>query len=98
MSTTKTTVLMDFYADWCAPCQRISPFLTHLAQEFQDRIRLIRVNVDTDSVMVDKYNIYSLPTVVFVTGGHETARIVGAKTEDEYRNTLIKTLRKRPAK
>ena len=91
----KRTGLLEFYADWCAPCLRVSPIVAELAHEFEDRIRLVRVNVDTDSALVDKYRVYSLPTVVFLVGGREVDRMIGAKTKGKYRAAIIKSLRKR---
>jgi thioredoxin 1 len=88
------TVLLDFYADWCAPCRRVSPLLAKLAREFEGKIRLVRVNVDTESVRVDKYEVYSLPTVVLVLNGREIERIIGAKSKEHYRAAIIRTLKK----
>jgi thioredoxin-like negative regulator of GroEL len=73
--------------------------LADLAHEFQGKIQLVEVNVDTESVMVDKYGVYSIPTVVFVQNGHEMHRIIGAKTKNQYRNAMLKLLQsKRRAK
>ncbi len=74
---------------------RVSPIVAKLAHEFGSKIRLIRVNVDADSVLVDKYRVYSLPTVVFVVGGREVDRMIGAKTKGKYRAAIVKSLRKR---
>lgn len=94
MNSRKTT-LLEFYADWCAPCLRVSPMVAELAHEFEGKIRLVRVNVDTDSALVDKHRVYSLPTLVFVVSGHEVDRMIGAKTKAKYRTAIIKSLRKR---
>ena len=91
----KRADLLEFYADWCAPCVRVSPIVAKLANEFGSKIRLIRVNVDTDSALVDKYQVYSLPTVVIVVGGREVDRMIGAKTKVKYRAAIVKSLRKR---
>jgi thioredoxin 1 len=68
--------------------------LERLAQEFEGKIRLARVNVDADSVMVDRYRVYSIPTIVLVLDGHEIDRIIGAKGKDQYRAAIIRSLRK----
>ena len=95
----KALVLLDFYADWCAPCRLVSPLLAELAHEFKEKTRLVEVNVDTESEMVNKYGVYSIPTIVFVQNGHETHRIIGAKTKNQYRNAVVKLLQnKRRAK
>jgi thioredoxin-like negative regulator of GroEL len=72
----------------------VSPLLKRLAHEFEGKIRLVRVNVDADSLMVDRYRVYSIPTIVFVSDGREVDRIVGAKGKDQYRAAIIKSLRK----
>jgi thioredoxin-like negative regulator of GroEL len=57
------------------------------------------VNVDTESEMVNKYGIYSIPTVVFIQNGQEMHRIIGAKTKNQYHNAIVKSLHgKRRAK
>jgi thioredoxin 1 len=85
-------VLLEFYADWCAPCQLASPILEELANEFKSRIKFVRVNVDMDSALVEKYEIYSIPTVVIIQKGKEISRLAGAKTKDQYQQaiTLLK--------
>lgn len=93
-------VLLDFYADWCAPCQEVSPVLEELAHEFEGKIRLARVNVDArkNEALVEKYEVYSLPTVVFVRDGREVNRITGAKGKEQYRAAVIMTLKDRSAR
>jgi thioredoxin 1 len=92
---TGALVLLDFYADWCAPCRIVSPLLATLAHEFEEKTRLVKVNVDTNSDMVNKYGVYSIPTIVFIRNGREIDRIIGAKTKDKYRNAIIKSLQKK---
>ena len=91
----KRPALLEFYADWCAPCLRASAIIEDLAHEFEGKIRLVRVNVDTDTVMADKYHVYSLPTVVFLANRREAERMVGAKTKGKYRAAIVKLLRKK---
>jgi thioredoxin-like negative regulator of GroEL len=73
--------------------------LAELAREFKEKIRLVEVNVDTESEMINKYGVYSIPTIVFVQNGHEMHRIIGAKTKNQYRSAMVKLLHgKRRAK
>jgi len=91
--------VLDFYAGWCAPCRVVSPLLARLAHEFEEKLRIVKVDVDTSSDMVDKYGVYSIPTIVFLRNGREIERIIGAKTKNQYRNAIIKFLqKKRPVK
>jgi len=94
-STVEAVELLDFYADWCAPCQIVNPILEELASEFKERIRLVKVNVDVDSALVEKYEVYSIPTLVFVRNGSEINRIVGAKGKQRYHSTILESLKPR---
>jgi thioredoxin 1 len=81
-------VLLEFYADWCAPCKRASPILEELAHEFEGKVRFVRVNVDLDNELVEKYEIYSIPTVVLLQERKEVSRVAGAKTKDQYQEAI----------
>lgn len=83
-----TPVLLEFYADWCAPCHVASPILKELAHQFKSKIRFVRMNVDLDSVLVEKYEVYSIPTVVIIQKGKEVSRLAGAKTKEQYQQAL----------
>jgi thioredoxin 1 len=82
--------MLEFYADWCAPCHLVSPILRKLANEFEDKIRLVRVNVDFETALVQKYEVYSVPTVVFIRNETEMSRITGAKGRDLYREAVLR--------
>jgi len=88
-------VMLDFYADWCAPCQEVSPVLAELAHEFEGKICLARVNVEAkpNTELVERYEVYKLPTVIFIRHDSEISRIVGAKSKDQYRTAVIETLK-----
>lgn len=58
--------IIDFYADWCGPCRRLSPILEELAEEYQDSIYIYKVNVDDNKEIAEVFGITSLPTIVFV--------------------------------
>ena len=87
-------VLLEFDAGWCVPCQKVSPVLKDLAQKFKGKIRLVTVDVDTSSEMVDKYGVFSIPSVIFVRNGREVNRIVGAKSRSHYRAAIINSLKR----
>lgn len=87
--------VLDFYADWCAPCQIVNPILEQLVTEFKERIRLVKIDVDIDSALVEKYEVYSIPTLVFVRDGREISRIVGAKDKRQYHSTILESLKPR---
>ena len=75
-------VLIDFYADWCMPCTLLSPRVEEIAQERED-IKVVRVNVDNEQVLSNKYEIMSIPTLVLIKDGKELNRIVGLVDKEE---------------
>ena len=72
-------VMVDFWAPWCKPCDAIEPHLRALAAEWEDRVRLVRVNVDDNLAVSGRYDVLSLPTVVLFAGGEPKARVYGAQ-------------------
>lgn len=75
-------VLIDFYADWCMPCTLLSPRVEEIAQE-RDDIKIVRVNVDNEQELSNKYEIMSIPTLVLIKEGKEVNRIVGLVDKEE---------------
>jgi thioredoxin len=71
-------VLVDFYADWCAPCRRLAPVIDELAEEFDEDLRVVKVNVDDNASLAVQYGIQSIPTLIFFKGGQPVAKTVGA--------------------
>lgn len=71
-------VLIDFYATWCAPCRTMEPVLDGLAEEFENRIRFLKVNVEEEPALVEALGISSVPTLVLVNGGKVLALYKGA--------------------
>ena len=71
-------VFVDFYADWCGPCKMMSPVIDKLAEEYEGRIKVGKVNVDENGDLAVKYGIMSIPNMVFFKNGEVVDRIVGA--------------------
>jgi thioredoxin 1 len=82
--------ILEFYADWCAPCHLVSPILKELSSEFEDTIGLVRVNVDFEKALVEKYEVYSVPTIIIIRDGTEVSRITGAKDRGIYRTAILR--------
>ena len=70
------TVLIDFYADWCAPCKMLSPIIEGVAEENND-IKVAKINVDELQELAIKYEVMSIPTLVVIKNGQEVNRSVG---------------------
>ena len=74
-------VLIDFYADWCSPCKLMNPILDELEKEYPD-LKIVKINVDEDSAMVQQYNISSVPTYILLKeDGEIVSFVVGAKAK-----------------
>ena len=73
-----TPVLVDFWAEWCAPCKMVAPVLEDLAAEYDGKIKFIKVDVDTSPETAMKYGIRSIPTLLVFKGGSPVDQVVGA--------------------
>ena len=71
-------VLVDFWAEWCAPCKMIAPTVDEIANEFDGKLKVGKVDVDSNPKVSSKYQIRSIPSIVFFKDGKVTDQIVGA--------------------
>ena len=71
-------VFVDFYADWCGPCEMKSPVIDKLADEFDGRIKVGKINVDDESEIAAQFGIMSIPNMKFFKGGKVVDEVVGA--------------------
>ena len=71
-------VIADFYSDSCVPCKRMSPLLAETEEENPESIKLVKLNINFDGETAQKYNVTSVPTLVFFKDGAEKARLTGA--------------------
>ncbi len=78
-------VVVDFWAPWCGPCRMVSPILEKLAEEFDGRVSVVKVNTDENPQYAMQYGVRGIPTVLFVAGGKEIHRQVGATSEQSFR-------------
>jgi thioredoxin 2 len=79
---TSMPVLVDFYADWCAPCRMTAPVLEELARDKAGQIKLMKINVDQNPTTAGKYNIQSIPTMMLFKNGKAVETLVGAMSKD----------------
>ena len=83
-------VLVDFWASWCAPCKAVSPLLDAIAEEYDGKIRVGKVNVDDAHNLAVKYNVRSVPLLLFFKNGEVKDQIVGASvTKDQLKTKLL---------
>jgi thioredoxin 1 len=71
-------VLVDFWAEWCGPCRMIAPVLDDLAQEYSGRLKIVKVNVDENSVSAATYGVRGIPTLLLFKNGQLVETKVGA--------------------
>lgn len=70
-------VLVDFYADWCGPCQMMMPIIEELAEEYDGRIKIGKVNTDEDPSLAVSYGVMSIPTFLFIKNGKVVNQAMG---------------------
>ena len=72
-------VLVDFWAEWCGPCKMIAPVLEEIAEEYDGRLRIAKLNVDDNPQTARRFDVMSIPTLILFKDGQPKKRMVGAK-------------------
>ncbi len=85
-------VLVDFWADWCAPCQRIAPILDELADEYDGRVKFVKVDTEENFDVTSRYGIRSVPTLLICQGGEQGDQVRRTWSNNELRRTLEKAV------
>ena len=83
-------VLIDFWAQWCGPCKEIAPILEEIADEMQDIIKVVKINIDENPNIPNKYGIQSIPTMIIFKKGQPISTKIGAANKSEVK-TWIET-------
>lgn len=86
----KKLIIVDFTATWCGPCRQIAPFMEQLAEEYQGRAEVVKVDIDADKPAAKKYGIRSIPSVLFFQEGNLVDTIVGAVPYKRFTETTEK--------
>ena len=72
-------VLVDFWAEWCAPCRAIAPIVKELADDYGDKVKIVKVNIDESPQTPGTYGIRSIPTILAFKGGQVVGQLQGAR-------------------
>ena len=77
-------VVVDFWAPWCGPCRMVAPIIDELAQEYEGRVTIGKMDVDNNDDVVGQFGIRNIPTVLFFKNGEVVDKIVGATSKDKF--------------
>jgi len=87
-----TPVLVDFWAEWCMPCKMLAPTIDQIADDFNGRIKVGKVDTDANREIAVKYGIQAIPTVILFQGGELIQKFVGLKNKTEFEEALSAVL------
>ena len=76
-------VLVDFWAEWCAPCRKVEPVLNELATEMSDKIEIVKLNIDDNPETAMAYRVMSVPTLTIFKNGQPVQSVAGAKPKGD---------------
>jgi thioredoxin 1 len=76
-------VLVDFWAPWCGPCKMIAPVLEEIAQEYEGKAKIVKINIDDNQNTAAQFGVRSIPTLILFKSGNEVEKIIGAQGKDK---------------
>jgi thioredoxin 1 len=83
-------VLVDFWAPWCGPCRMVAPVVDEIAQQYEGKVKVVKLNTDENPSIASQYGIRSIPTLMIFKGGQRVDMVVGAVPKTTLANTLEK--------
>jgi len=91
-ASSKTPVMVDFWAEWCRPCHMLAPTVAEIAAAYAGRLKVVKVNVDENNTLSGKFNIRGIPTLLIFKGGQVVDQLVGARPKDDITKAVDKAL------
>lgn len=85
-------VLVDFWAEWCGPCHMLEPTIDEIAEEYDGKVKVLKLDVDTNQSSAQKYNILSIPTVILFKGGEPVAQLIGVQSKERFEEEIKKVI------
>jgi thioredoxin 1 len=76
-------VLIDFWAPWCGPCRMLSPIISEIAEEYGDKVKVCKVNVDEQGELASTFGVMSIPTLVVIKEGKVVNSVTGVRPKDQ---------------
>ena len=81
-------VLVDFWAEWCRPCKMLAPVMSELASAYEDKIKVCKVNLDESPELASRFQIASIPTVLYFENGQLREGLVGFRPREHFEEML----------
>ncbi|MFW5980434.1 MAG: thioredoxin [Halanaerobiaceae bacterium] len=81
-------VLVDFWAEWCGPCKMVAPVVEDIAEEYEDKVKVCKLNVDENQGTAAEYGVMSIPTLIYFENGEEADKVVGYQPKENIVNKL----------
>jgi thioredoxin 1 len=81
-------VLVDFWAEWCGPCHAVAPVLDKIVEEHAGELRLVKVNIDEEQELAQRYGVMSIPTMILFRDGEPSAAVIGAQPKGAIERAL----------
>ncbi|MFZ5989263.1 MAG: thioredoxin [Bacillota bacterium] len=84
------TIMVDFWAPWCGPCRAVGPIMDELADEYEGKAKIAKLNVDEEGEIAAKFRIMSIPTIIIFKNGEIAEKLIGARSKAELAGLIDK--------
>ncbi len=84
--------IIDFWAEWCAPCRAISPIMAALADQYGDQVKIVKMNIDDNPHTPSQYGVRAIPTILAFSGGQVVGQLTGARPKSAFEEMVKKLI------